>query len=101
VEIIHRHPCLSAAVLACGPWWHFGTGECGCPMELELGVGATVSGSDAPFFCSIERKSGALQDGNCFFRPLAGLRPKRLSEPPEKPCQTDPKSQDNIYSSRR
>jgi hypothetical protein len=50
VEIIHRHPCLSAAVLACGPWWHFGTGECGCPMELELGVGATVSGSDAPFF---------------------------------------------------
>jgi hypothetical protein len=41
-----------------------------------------------PILALESRHSGRSCLGAVLFRPLAGLQPKRLPEPPEKPCKT-------------
>jgi hypothetical protein len=88
---------VGTVVLVCGPWWHFawycaklhgrfGTGECRCQTEPR----GLRFPTPAPLFFLQRAQIPSAPVWEPFFRPLAGLWPKRLPEPLEKPCQTDP-----------
>jgi hypothetical protein len=108
-ELLHRHPCSPAR--QCSSMGHGGillgiSLNCrGILVQVSAGVrqsrGELRFPASAPLFCSRERKSRALPSGSRFFRPLAGLWPKRLPMPPEKQRAMPHRKLEKSYTNKK